>query len=196
MEGYRNNDEATKEVFMYVNGKKFFRTGDLGRIVDDKFLKITGRIKELYKLENGKYVTPVPLEDGICRSQFVAQALVYGSDKKFNTALIVPDFVQLNGWAVKNRVVIGDLSTVDGRVNLMNHDKIINLLNAELVAVCGPMKHYERIRRWTPISEAFSQENNLLTPKMSLRRNQIVKQYEDVIDDMYTLNSTSHEIFH
>lgn len=76
-------------------GMRFFRTGDLGRFVDNRFLKVTGRIKELYKLENGKYVTPVPLEDSICRSQFVAQALVFGSDKKFNTALIVPDFLQV-----------------------------------------------------------------------------------------------------
>jgi long-subunit acyl-CoA synthetase (AMP-forming) len=74
---------------------KFFHTGDLGRMVEGKFLKVTGRIKELYKLENGKYVTPVPLEDDICRSQFVLQCMVYGSNRPFNVALIVPDFVQV-----------------------------------------------------------------------------------------------------
>jgi long-chain acyl-CoA synthetase len=64
-------------------------------MVDGRFLKITGRIKELYKLENGKYITPVPLEDSICRSQFILQCMVYGSNRPFNVALIVPDFVQV-----------------------------------------------------------------------------------------------------
>lgn len=74
---------------------RFFHTGDLGMIVDNKFLKVTGRIKELYKLENGKYVTPTPLEDTLCRSQFILQAMIYGSNRKFNVALIVPDFQQV-----------------------------------------------------------------------------------------------------
>lgn len=63
-------------------------------MVDGRFLKITGRIKELYKLENGKYITPVPLEDSICRSQFILQCMVYGANRPFNVALVVPDFVQ------------------------------------------------------------------------------------------------------
>jgi acyl-CoA synthetase (AMP-forming)/AMP-acid ligase II len=75
---------------------RYFRTGDLGRIIDGKFLKITGRHKELYKLENGKYVVPVPVEDAVGRSQFVAQVMVCGANKPHNVALIVPDFAQVN----------------------------------------------------------------------------------------------------
>jgi long-chain acyl-CoA synthetase len=73
MAGYHNKPEATAEVFLMKHGKKYFRTGDLGLLEDGKFLKITGRIKEQFKLENGKYVVPIPVEEAICRSAFVAQ---------------------------------------------------------------------------------------------------------------------------
>jgi long-chain acyl-CoA synthetase len=65
--------QANDEVFFQKDGKKFFRTGDLGRMVEGKFLKVTGRIKEQYKLENGKYVVPAPLEDAMTRSLYIAQ---------------------------------------------------------------------------------------------------------------------------
>ena len=73
MNGYHRNPQATAEVFLMRNGKKYFRTGDLARLVDGRFLKITGRIKEQFKLENGKYVVPIPAEDAICRSVFISQ---------------------------------------------------------------------------------------------------------------------------
>ena len=70
MVGYRNNQAANDEVFYYdkQDGKRYFRTGDMGRMVEGKFLKLTGRIKEQYKLENGKYVVPIPLEDAMSLS--------------------------------------------------------------------------------------------------------------------------------
>jgi long-chain acyl-CoA synthetase len=77
MRGYHNNPEASDEVFMMKNGKKYFKTGDLGHMEDGKFLKITGRIKEQFKLENGKYVVPIPVEDDMCRSLFIHQVCAF-----------------------------------------------------------------------------------------------------------------------
>jgi hypothetical protein len=125
-------------------------------MVDGRFLKITGRIKELYKLENGKYITPVPLEDSICRSQFVLQCMVYGSNRPFNVALIVPDFVQVlplfpdrcpvpcphpfsplsqvAEWAKKTPGVSGlDLSSPEAQQQFFENETVIKLFNSEVL---------------------------------------------------------------
>ena len=70
-------------------------------MVEGKFLKITGRIKEQYKLENGKYVVPAPLEDALTRSQFIAQTFVFGDNKPYNIALVVGDAIELRAWGQK-----------------------------------------------------------------------------------------------
>jgi long-chain acyl-CoA synthetase len=185
MLGYRNNPKANDEVFFYKDGKRYFRTGDMGRMVEGKFLKITGRIKEQYKLENGKYVVPAPLEDDITRSQFIAQALLYGDNKKFNIAVIVPDIVELRGWMARQPHFVhgdGEMELKD----LLNHEEVRKLLNAELAHVCSTMKSYERPLRWAAIFEPFSQENQMLTPKMSLRRNNVIKAYGTLIAELYS----------
>ena len=180
MTGYRNNPKANDEVFFYKDGKKFFKTGDLGRIVDGKFLKITGRIKEQYKLENGKYVVPAPLEDAIVRSQFVAQAFLYGDNKIFNVALIVPDFIELKPWAEKKGISFTD------DASLIKNDEVLNLLKNEIITSTTLMKSYERPSRFMLLSEPFSQENQMLTPKMSLRRNNVLAVYKNLVDGMYS----------
>lgn len=80
MVGYHNKPDATNEVFLHRHGRVYFRTGDLGHMEDGRFLRITGRIKEQFKLENGKYVVPVPLEDAVARSTFIAQVCGYAPD--------------------------------------------------------------------------------------------------------------------
>lgn len=187
MVGYRNNEEANKEVFFHLNGERFFRTGDLGVIHEGKFLKITGRIKELYKLENGKYITPVPLEDTICRSRFILQTMLFGANRVFNVALIVPDFDQLLPWAKKNNLVDENANVIDleFRKNLLKNDAVVNLLQSEIMHASSTMKNFERVVRWAPVVEPFSQANNMLTPKMSMKRNVIVKEYGGVIEALY-----------
>ena len=179
MTGYRNNLKANDEVFFYKDGKKFFRTGDLGKMIDGKFLKITGRIKEQYKLENGKYVVPAPLEDALARSQFIAQAFLFGDNKPYNVTLIVPDFLELKPWAEKKGIKFTD------DANLIQSDEVVNLLKNELKSCTTLMKSYERPSKFILLSEAFSQENQMLTPKMSLRRNNVIGSYKGLIDGMY-----------
>ena len=180
MTGYRNNPKANDEVFFIKDGKKFFRTGDLGRMIDGKFLKITGRIKEQYKLENGKYVVPAPLEDALCRSQFITQAFIYGDNKVYNVTLVVPDFVELRPWAEKKGIKFTD------DASLIQSVEVANLLKAELITCTRLMKSYERPSKFVLLSELFSQENQMLTPKMSLRRNNILGVYKGLIDGMYS----------
>ena len=104
MVGYRKNEAATKEAIYCHNGERYFRSGDLGQLVDGKFLKLTGRIKEQFKLENGKFVVPAPMEDILMRSPYIAQVFIYGLDRPHTVALLVPDFVEL-----RNAVKAGEL---------------------------------------------------------------------------------------
>lgn len=112
MKGYRNNPKANAEVFYYHDGKRYFRTGDLGQMVEGKFLKITGRIKEQFKLENGKYVVPAPLEDACCRSPFISQMLLYGENKPHPVALIVPSMPDIAAWYEKQKLQLGAAAAV------------------------------------------------------------------------------------
>ena len=180
MTGYRNNPKANDEVFFYKDGKKFFRTGDLGKMVEGKFLKITGRIKEQYKLENGKYVCPAPLEDGITRSTFVCQSFLFGDNKPFNIAIVVPEFGELRQW-VKKR----GMPDFPDNESLMKNHEVLKLMTDEITMACSLMKSYERPSKWSHSVNLFSQENQLLTPKMSLRRNNVIKAFKEQIDGMY-----------
>ena len=98
MTGYRKNKAANDEVFYMHDGERYFRTGDMGRMVEGRFLKITGRIKEQFKLENGKYVVPAPLEDVYARSPFIGQIFICGNNNPSPIALIVPNYANLLPW--------------------------------------------------------------------------------------------------
>ena len=181
MAGYHNNEEANKEVLFFKDGKRWFRTGDLGHMVDGKFLKITGRIKEQYKLENGKYVVPAPLEDMLCRSRFVLQTFIYGDNEKMNVVLIVPDMVELESWAVKH----SPLDEGETVTDLLNRDEVQKLLSSEVAQASTTMKNFEAPRKWMYLTEPFTPDNQMLTPKMSLRRNNVLKVYSDLLRDIY-----------
>ena len=94
MHGYYNNKEATDEVITLApDGKsRMFHTGDLGRMGEDGFVKVTGRLKEQYKLENGKYVVPTPIEEAIGMSRYIAQVVLTGANRPYNVALLVPEW--------------------------------------------------------------------------------------------------------
>jgi long-chain acyl-CoA synthetase len=190
MKGYRNNEAANEEVFFQANGKKFFRTGDLGRMVEGKFLKVTGRIKEQFKLENGKYVVPAPLEDALTRSQFIAQTFLYGDNKPHTVVLVVGDAIELRAWGQKQGLPFTDESNLS---DMVKYEEVLKLLGDELKAVSGTLKAYERPKQWIALEEAFSPDNQMLTAKLSIRRNNIMAAYSSIIDDLYS-GSKGHDI--
>lgn len=179
MKGYFNMPEATAEVIEQIDGKRFFRTGDLGKVDDKGFLYITGRVKELYKLENGKYVAPAPLEEGLRLSLFVNQAYIHGMNKPYNVALIVPDADTLTKWAAENG--LGGKSLED----LCKDDKVIALIQSELAEAGKGFKGFERPKKVTLVAEEFTPESDLLTPTMKYKRRNIEKRYGDQIQALY-----------
>lgn len=106
-----------------------------------KFLKITGRIKEQYKLENGKYVVPAPLEDIVCRSHFVNQCLLFGDNRSFNVLLVVPDFGQIRAWVAKYlpQVPFSGESPENDRL-LLEIQEVQDLLTMEIQTAVGVCK--------------------------------------------------------
>lgn len=175
MQGYHNLPDATAEVFTEDGG---FRTGDLGRQDRDGFVYITGRVKEQYKLENGKYVVPAPLEEQLKLSPFINQAMIYGANRPYNVALIVPDEAALLEWAAANG------KSRDLEV-LLDDSKVRKLYDDQVAEYGRAFKGYEHPRKFKLIAEEFSTENDMLTPKMSLKRRNVLKAYGELIDGLY-----------
>jgi long-chain acyl-CoA synthetase len=175
MAGYHNHPEATKDTMTEDGG---LRSGDLGRIDQDGFLFITGRVKELYKLENGKYVAPAPLEEKLQLSAYIAQALVYGSDQPHNVALIVPDMAALKSWAEANGL------TTDSAA-LLAHPHTRDLFRKEIDAHSRDFKGFEAIHDFVLSAEEMTTANDMLTPTLKLKRRNVNAKYEAQLKALY-----------
>jgi len=210
MVGYRNNPKANEEVFFQYEGKRYFRTGDLGRFFERRFLKITGRIKEQFKLENGKYVVPAPLEDIYSRGPFIAQSFLYGANHLNTILLISPNYVELKNWAIKHKKDdvlallpsnVTDMNSIgttpeakEQLQQLFRNEDFIRMITAEIIARSKNVKNYERPYKWMPLFHPFTQENQQLTPKLSLRRPNVIKEYNELIQHMYDSHHEGHLI--
>jgi long-chain acyl-CoA synthetase len=177
MVGYHNRDDENKAVFTDDGG---FRTGDLGYLDDDGFLYITGRIKEQYKLENGKYVAPAPLEEQLKLSPFIVNAMVYGDNKLYNVALVVPDMGALKKWAGDNGV------SADSDEKLLDATRVRELLTGEVDKFSGEFKGFEKIKKITLTAEDFTTENGMLTPSLKLKRRVAMQKYGAQIEALYS----------
>ena len=175
MNGYYKQTDATRSTMTPDGG---LRTGDIGRIDADGYLYITGRAKELYKLENGKYVAPVPLEEALSLSPYILQAVVYGSGKQYNVALLVPDLPAISQWAKQNGI------TAEGEALLLD-PKLVGLLESEVEKVNQTLKGYERIQNFVLESEELSANNSLLTQTQKLKRRSFNDRYESVLESLY-----------
>jgi long-chain acyl-CoA synthetase len=175
MKGYFHRDEENAQAFTKDGG---FRTGDMGYTDALGFLYITGRIKEQYKLENGKYVVPTPLEEAIKLSPFVANVMVYGDNRPFNVALVVANMDAVKDWAQKN----GASGSGD---SLLSNAAVRALFKKEIEQCSSAFKGFEAVRDFTLISEDFTTDNNMLTPSLKLKRREVVKTYGKLFDDLY-----------
>lgn len=176
MKGYHNRPEDTRAAITPDGG---FRTGDRGRLDKDGYLFITGRIKEQYKLENGKFCFPVSLEENICLASFVQQALVYGTGRPYNICIIVPDFDVLLHYA-KEKGLPTDIKALVERQDII--DMIAEAVTKQLK---GKFGGYEIPKKFLILSEAFSLDNGTLTQTMKLKRKVVMDRLEDKIEALY-----------
>lgn len=178
MKGYHNLPDATKETLTADGG---LRTGDLGKFDDEGYLFITGRVKEIYKLENGKYVAPAPIEEKITLSPFIMQTMVHGQNKPHNVALVVPDFASLDPWA-KEQGIEGS------HEQLCKNEKVRELIKSEIEKYLkdpATNKGFERIVDFILVPEEFSVANDMLTPTLKMKRRHVVTRYGAALDALY-----------
>jgi long-chain acyl-CoA synthetase len=181
MVGYHQREADNREIFTSTAsvGHRGVRTGDLGRLDADGYLFITGRIKEQYKLENGKYVAPAPLEERLKLSPLIANVLVYGDNRSFNVALVVPQIEALRALAHR----AGFTASTDQA--LRAHPAIRQAVRVEIDRLSAEWKGYERVREFTLLPEDFTQENGMLTPSLKLRRHNVVARWRPQIEALY-----------
>jgi long-chain acyl-CoA synthetase len=153
-----------------------FHTGDMGKMDLDGWVSVTGRIKEQYKLENGKYVVPSPIESAIGMSRFINQVILCGANRPHNVALLVPEWP-----AIRTELGIKDDVTDD---ELTNDSKLKDLIDNEIIQSCDKLKKFEIPKNWAFVAP-FTAANNMLTPKMSIRRHVVMDAYEELISHMY-----------
>lgn len=175
MLGYYKRPDLTDEAV--VDG--WFKTGDIGTMADNRFLKITDRKKELFKTSGGKYVAPLPVENKLKESPYIEQVMIVGSERKFVGALIVPSFPNLKDWARQNN--IPDATNDD----LLQNEKVIGLYKDIVESFNKYFNHVEQVKKFELLSTEWSIDTGEMTPKLSMKRKVIAEKYRDVIERIY-----------
>lgn len=175
MMGYYKRPDLTAEV---MSGE-WFHTGDIGQMLDNNFLKITDRKKEMFKTSGGKYVAPLPIENKLKESIYVEQCMVVGAEKKFVGALIIPSFPNLIEWARQNAVPYTTNQALIREPRVQEHYK-------ELVESFNKyFNHVEQIKKFELLPNEWGIETGEMTPKMSIKRKVVMEKYRDAIEHIY-----------
>jgi long-chain acyl-CoA synthetase len=175
MLGYYQKKVETDAVLQ--NG--WLRTGDIGKIVHKRFLQITDRKKDIFKTTHGKYVSPIHVENNLRSSAMIEQCMVYGANRPYVVALIVPSFGQLKKWCAENRVhwTAPQYMVINPKVEKM-FNKLIYALNEDL-------ENHERVQKYALLFEDWSIEGSELTPTLKIRRSMITEKYKEALEGLY-----------
>lgn len=177
MVGYYKNPEETAKV---IDKDGWFYTGDIGSLVEGKYLKITDRKKEMFKTSGGKYVAPQPIENKFRESRYIGQIMIIGPQRKFVSALIVPDFNN-----VYNHLKFQYPNISDKPRDLVADPAVATLFKGILEKYNPLFNHIEQIKKYTLLTEEWTIENGILTPKLSLKRKVVMERFQKEIDAMY-----------
>ncbi len=177
MIGYYNNPQATAEA---IDGDGWFHTGDIGEMVEGKFLKITDRKKEIFKTSGGKYVAPQLVENKLKESSFIEQCMVVGEGQKFPSAIVIPEFAALQFWARQNDI------HWESNEDLIKHPKVLEKMDEEVKLTMKSVAQYEQVKKFVLIPRLFSIQDGELTPTLKLKRKVISQKFESLILPLYS----------
>ncbi|MEO6220714.1 MAG: long-chain fatty acid--CoA ligase [Ginsengibacter sp.] len=176
MMGYYKQPELTAETF----DDGWYKTGDIGMLIDNKFLKITDRKKEMFKTSGGKYVAPLAIENKLKESMYVENLMVIGADQKYTGALIIPSFPNLKEWCRAK----GINYTTDEQM-IRNRD-VIEMFKDLVESFNKYFNHVEQIKKFELLPHNWSVETGELTPKLSLKRKVIMEKQRDAVERIYS----------
>jgi long-chain acyl-CoA synthetase len=176
MMGYYKAPELTEEV---IDKEGWFHTGDIGVIEEGKWLRITDRKKEMFKLSAGKYIAPQVIENKLKESFLIEQAMVIGENEKFASALLSPNFAFLHDWCSEHKFQYRDNS------ELIEIPEVIERFAREVKEVNKTLGEYEQIKRFRLVTEEWTPNTGELSPTLKLRRNYLTLRYKDIIAEIY-----------
>lgn len=187
MMGYYNRPDLTAEV---IDQDGWFHTGDIGELVNGKFLKITDRKKEMFKTSGGKYITPQITENQLKTSRFIEQAMVIGENEKFPAAFIVPSFSFLKGWCARHGIAFTT------NEEIVKNERVKARIWREVEQVNQDLAQYEKIKKIELLPHEWTVEGGQLTPKLSMKRKIILAANKEGYDHIYHEENKTPEKSH
>ena len=186
MMGYYKDPEYTAQV---IDPDGWFHTGDIGELVGGKYLKITDRKKDIFKLSAGKYVAPQLIENMLRESEYIEQVMVIGENEKQVAAIISPNFNTLHYWALKHKMHYRDnaelisLPQVNEKIR-----KVLEVYNKDLAP-------HEQVKQFRLVVDEWTQNNGLLSPTLKLRRAPLMEKYKDLVADIFGKDKPAQNAF-
>jgi long-chain acyl-CoA synthetase len=177
MLGYYKAPEMTAEV---IDKNGWFHTGDIGILEEGKYLKITDRKKEIFKLSGGKYIAPQLIENKLKTSDLIEQVMVIGANEKFASAIISPNFPLLHDWCAKHKI------HYENNKELIQIPEVLGKIQKEVRAINKLLGSHEQINRIRLVCEEWSPASGELSPTLKLRRNVVAVKYQHLITDIYS----------
>jgi long-chain acyl-CoA synthetase len=175
MLGYYKREAETNEAIK----DGWFHTGDIGELVNNRFLKITDRKKEIFKTSGGKFIAPQIIENKLKESPFIEQVMVIGEGQRFPAALVVPSFAYLKEWCnIKGIEYTNNQEMINNERIILKYSKEVELVNQKL-------SHHEMIKKFKLMPLEWTIDSGEMTPKLSLKRNVITKNNESLIASIY-----------
>jgi len=174
--GYYKDPELTKQAF---DEEGWFHTGDIGHIEDGKFLMVTDRKKEIFKLSNGKFIAPQIIENVFKELPVIDQIMVIGEHEKFASALISPNFKYFEEWKLSGKIASSE------KENLVQLPVVLSFFSSEIERLNKKLSPWERVNRFKLVSDEWTSVTGELSPTLKLKRQYIHDKYKDLIAQIY-----------
>ena len=175
MKGYYNKPDATREA---IDPQGWFHTGDIG-VLEDGFLRITDRKKDIIVTAGGKNIAPQPIENQVKTNKYVLQAVMIGDKRKFPVMLVVPNFEQLEKWAAIKGLHVADHTA------MVEHPMVKAKMEKEVLGKLSGLAHFEQPKKLGLLKDDFTIDNGELTPTLKVKRRVVDKRYKDLVDALY-----------
>ncbi len=176
MKEYYNKPEETAKAFTEDG---YFRTGDSGELTSTNMIVLKDRIKDLYKTSNGKYIAPQAIETALGTDPFIDMIATIGDERKFVSALIVPNYPVLEKWAEEHKLKYDKMS------DLLEMKEVNSMMAGRIELLQATFASYEKVKRFTLLPEPFTMEGGELTNTLKIKRKAVAEKYKNIIDQMY-----------